>query len=83
MGHCQIDASGAGRFAHALEEGAGQFCKKHPQENWTISGVCGQAFTLNATDGTRSLTAQPVAPEIDMADAIFKVLEDFGSADHG
>lgn len=80
MSNCQIDATGAGRFTQALEDGARRFCREHPQETWTISGVSGQSFTLNATDGTRTLTAQPVSPVINMADAIFEVLEDFRSA---
>jgi len=80
MSRCRIDASGAGRFAQEFEDGARRFCSQHPQETWTISGVCGQDFTLNANDGRRRLTAQPVRPVIDMADAIFKALEAFRSA---
>jgi hypothetical protein len=39
MSICQVDASGAGKYAQQFSTGARRFCEAHPDENWHIGGV--------------------------------------------
>ena|ERR1022692_3488078 len=75
---CDIDDGGAGSYAEALTAGAARFCKAHPDESWTISGVLVQhGLSLNADDGKRSLTEKVLPPVLDMEDSVFDALEAF------
>jgi len=75
---CKIDGGGAGNYAEAMMAGAARFCRAHPEENWTISGVLDQrGLSLNANDGKRYLSEKVLPPVLDMEDSIFKALEAF------
>lgn len=80
MANCEVDDGAAGSYGDALVCGATRFCDAHPEEDWEISGVLVQhGLSLNASCGTRRLTAKVLPPVLDMEGCILETLEAFRS----